>query len=67
MSVHLWRVTAKRNVGNSISSGMWVEIVVKNNSRKPIQKEVIDALNAKYGPKTALPGLAMINFEMEKL
>lgn len=67
MANYLWRVTAKRNVGSKIAQGMWVEIVISNIPRQPNQKEVINAINAKYGAGTAPPGLAMTNFEMVKL
>lgn len=48
MANHLWKVTAKRD-SFSISKGMNVEILVKNASRKLTQKEVITAINEKYG------------------
>lgn len=67
MSAYLWRVTAKRAATSKIAVGIWVEIVVNNSSRKPIQKEVIDALNAKYGAGTALNGLSLTNFDMVKV
>ena len=55
MANYLWRVTAKKSVTSKIASGMWVEIGVSNTSRKPNQKEVIEAINAKYGAGTAMP------------
>lgn len=67
MANYLWRVTAKKNATTKIASGMWVEIVVSNTSRQPTQKEVIDALNAKYGVGTAMPGLSLSNFDIVKL
>ncbi|MRM83694.1 peptidase [Riemerella anatipestifer] len=64
MSTHLWNVIAKRDV-NKIAKGMSVEIVIRNASRKPNQKEVIEAFNAKYGAGTALSGLSIsVNFEI---
>ena len=66
MSNHLWKVTAKRDSFN-ISKGMNVEIVIRNASRKPNQKEVIEAMNEKYGEKTAPNGTSMSLFEMVKL
>lgn len=66
MSTHLWKVTAKRD-SFSIAKGMTVEIVVKNASRKPNQKEVIDAINEKYGAKTATNGTSLTLFEMVEL
>lgn len=67
MANNLWRVTAKKSVTTKIASGMWVEIVVSNTSRQPTQKEIIEALNAKYGAGTAKPGLSLLNFDIVKL
>lgn len=67
MANYLWRVTAKRSFTSKIASGMWVEIMVANNSRQPTQKEIIDAINAKYGIGTATPGLSLSNFDIVKL
>lgn len=69
MSNHLWRVTAKRQVSVKVAAGMWVEIVVSNTNRKPLQKEIINALNAKYGEGTAPTGLSIgsNNFDIVKL
>lgn len=67
MANYLWRVTAKKSVTSKIASGMWVEIVVSNTNRKPNQKEVIEAINAKYGAGTAMPGLSLSNFDIVKL
>lgn len=50
-----------------IAKGMSVEIVIKNASRKPNQKEVIDSLNLKYGAKTAASGLSLSNFEITEM
>ena len=66
MANHVWKVTAKRD-SFTIAKGMTVEIVVRNASRKPNQKEVIDAINQKYGSKTASNGTYMGNFDMVKL
>lgn len=67
MASYLWRVTAKKSVTSKIASGMWVEIVISNTNRKPNQKEVIDAINTKYGAGTAMPGLSLSNFDIVKL
>lgn len=66
MANHLWKVTAKRD-SFSISKGMSVEILVKNASRKPTQKEVIEAINEKYGERTAANGTSLSIFEMVEL
>lgn len=66
MANHLWKVTAKRD-SFSIAKGMSVEIIVRNGSRKPNQKEVIEAINEKYGAKTAPNGTSMSLFEMVEL
>lgn len=66
MANYLWKVTAKRD-SFGISKGMNVEILIKNASRKPNQKEVIDAINEKYGEKTASNGTSLSLFEMESL
>ncbi|WKS95427.1 peptidase [Riemerella columbina] len=66
MSTHLWRVTAKRNM-NQVVKGMSVEVIVRNTSRKPNQKEVIAAFDAKYGAGIAYNGMPVsstIYFEM---
>ncbi|SIT95599.1 hypothetical protein SAMN05660493_00247 [Epilithonimonas bovis DSM 19482] len=66
MANHVWKVTAKRD-SFTIAKVMTVEIVVRNASRKPNQKKVIDAINQKYGAKTASNGTYMGNFDMVKL
>ncbi|MFV0174753.1 peptidase [Empedobacter falsenii] len=66
MSIHLYKVTAKKEYGK-LAKGMWVEIVIRNASRPPNQREVIDAVNQKYGPNTAVNGLSLSNFEIVKI
>lgn len=66
MANELWRATAKRD-SFSISKGMNVEILIRNASRKPSQKEVIEAINEKYGDKTASNGTSLSIFDLEKL
>ena len=66
MANHLWKVTAKRDSGN-IAKGMNVEIIVKNATRKPSQSEVIEAINLKYGAKTASNGTTMSIFDFQEL
>lgn len=46
---------------------MNVEILIKNASRKPTQKEVITAINEKYGGRTATNGTSLSIFEMVEL
>ena len=66
MSIHLYKVTAKKEYGK-LAKGMWVEIVIRNASRPPNQREVIDAINQKYGTNTAVNGLSLTNFDIVKL
>lgn len=66
MANHVWKVTVKRD-SFTIAKGMTVEIVVRNASRKPNQKEVIDAINQKYGAKTASNGTSLTLFEIVEL
>ncbi len=66
MANHLWKVTAKRD-SFSISKGMNVEILIRNASRKPNQKEVIAAINEKYGERTAANGTSLSVFEIVEL
>jgi len=65
MSTTLWKAMAKKESGK-LAKGMFVEIVIRNASRQPNQKEVIEALNNKYGEKTAINGLSMTLFEFLK-
>lgn len=65
MSTHLYKVTAKKEYGK-LAKGVFVEIVITNASRPPHQKEVIDAINKKYGEKTAVNGLSLSNFDVVK-
>ena len=66
MANYLWKVTAKRS-SFGILKGMYVEILVKNASRKPNQKEVIEAINLKYGDKTASNGTSLSIFEIVEI
>ncbi|MFV0176506.1 peptidase [Empedobacter falsenii] len=66
MSNYLYKVTAKKKYGK-LAKGMSVEIVISNASRKPNQREVIDAINQKYGTNTAVNGLSLTNFDIVKL
>lgn len=43
---------------------MNVEILIKNVSRKPNQHEFIEAINKKYGDKTAANGTSLSIFEI---
>ncbi len=45
---------------------MTVEIVIRNSSRPPSQREVIDTINLKYGSDTAVNGLSLSNFSIVK-
>lgn len=65
MSTHLYKVTAVKAYGK-LAKGMAVEIVIRNASRPPSQREVIDAINQKYGSGTAVNGLSLSNFSIVK-
>lgn len=47
----MYRITAKKKLGN-LASGMWIEVVFKNSSSIPMQKDIIDGFNTKYGANT---------------
>lgn len=66
MSTHLYRVTAKKDYGK-LAKGMNVEIVIKNSTRPPSQREIIESINNKYGPNTVSNGISLSNFEISKL
>lgn len=51
MSAYLWKVTAKRAVGNKLPAGAWVEIVKSGTSAPPNQREITQAIESKYGIK----------------
>ncbi|MFC0343465.1 peptidase [Epilithonimonas hispanica] len=65
MSTHLYIATAKKQYGK-LAKGMFVEITIRNASRPPTQKEVLEAINEKYGDKTAVNGLSLSNFDIAK-
>ena len=66
MSVYLWRVVAVKDTAK-LAKGMSVEIVIRNASRKPNQKEVLEAFNQRYGAGTAPNGTSLTNFQIEKV
>ncbi len=66
MSNHLYKVTAKKEYGK-LAKGMFVEIVIRNASRLPNQKEILEAINQKYGDKTVGNGCSLSNFDIVKL
>ena len=65
MSTHLYKIIAKKDYGK-LAKGMNVEIVIRNASRPPSQREVIEAINQKYGANTAVNGLSLSNFDILK-
>lgn len=65
MSTQLYEVTSKKEYGK-LAKGMFVEIVIQNASRPPSQKKVIEAINQKYGDKSAVKGLSLSNFYVVK-
>ena len=66
MSVYLWRVVAVKDTAK-LAKGMSVENVIRNASRKPNQKEVLEAFNQRYGAGTAPNGTSLTNFQIEKI
>ena len=50
-----------------LAKGMSVEIVIRNASRKPNQKEVLEAFNQRFGAGTAPNGTSLTNFQIEKV
>lgn len=66
MSVHLWKVVAVKDTAK-LAKGMSVEIVIRNASRKPNQKEVLEAFNQRFGAGTAPNGTSLTNFQIEKV
>ena len=66
MSVYLWRVVAVKDTAK-LAKGMSVEIVIRNTSRKPNQKEVLEAFNQRYGAGTVPNGTSLTNFQIEKI
>lgn len=65
MSTHLYKVIAIKDYGK-LAKGMNVEIIIRNASRPPSQREVIEAINQKYGANTAVNGLSLSNFDILK-
>jgi hypothetical protein len=65
MSAHFYKVTAIKDYGK-LAKGMFVEIVIRNASRTPTQKEILEAINQKYGANTAPNGLSLSNFMISK-
>ena len=66
MSVYLWRVVAVKDTAK-LAKGMSVEIVIRNASRKPNQKEVLEAFTQRFGEGTAPNGTSLTNFQIEKV
>ena len=66
MSVYLWRVVAVKDTAK-LAKGMSIEIVIRNASRKPNQKEVLEAFNQRFGEGTAPNGTSLTNFQIEKV
>ena len=66
MSEYLWSVVAVKDTAK-LAKGMSVEIVIRNASRKPNQKEVLEAFNQRFGAGTAPNGTSLTNFQIEKV
>lgn len=65
MAGYLWKITVKKPIGK-LAQGMWAEVVVNNSSRKPMNKEISDAFNAKYGDNVMSPGINTSYLEVVK-
>ncbi|MDO5615413.1 MAG: hypothetical protein Q4G16_04425 [Cruoricaptor ignavus] len=62
----MYKVTVKKKIGK-LASGMWVEFVFDNNSKKPTQMDIIRAFNEKYGPNTLTGTISSTYIDIVKL
>lgn len=66
MAAYLWRIKVTKPIGK-LAQGMWAEVIVQNSAtRKPTNKEISEAFNAKYGDKTITGGISWSFYEMVK-
>lgn len=65
MSSYFYKVAAIKDHGK-LAIGMFIEVVTRNASRTPTQKEILDAINLKYGANTTPNGLSLNNFMISK-
>lgn len=66
MSQHLWKVTAVKNAGK-LTKGMTLEIIMKGTTAKPNAKQIVTAIEEKYGETVSTCHCGLGNFEFEKL
>ena len=66
MAGNLWKMTAIKNAGK-LTKGMSVEILVTGTSAKPSVKQIIEAIEDKYGVTVSSCHCGYANFEIEKL
>ena len=66
MAGNLWKMTAIKNAGK-LTKGMSVEILVTGTSAKPSVKQIIEAIEDKYGVTVSSCHCGYANFEDEKL
>ena len=66
MAGTLWSVTAIKNAGK-LTKGMNVEILVTGTSARPNARQIIEAIEDKYGVTVSSCHCGYTNFEIEKL
>ena len=66
MAGNLWKMTAIKNAGK-LTKGVSVEILVTGTSAKPSVKQIIEAIEDKYGVTVSSCHCGYANFEIEKL
>ena len=66
MAGTLWSVTATKSAGK-LTRGMTVEILVVGTMARPSAKQIIEAIESKYGETVASCPCGYGNFEIVKL
>ena len=66
MAGTLWSVTATKSAGK-LTRGMTVEILVVGTTARPSAKQIIEAIESKYGVTVASFHCGYGNFEIVKL
>ena len=66
MAGTLWSVTATKSAGK-LTRGMTVEILVVGTMARPSAKQIIEAIESKYGVTVARCHCGYGNFEIVKL
>lgn len=62
----IFRVTVIKKFGR-LASGMWVELYYQNSEAIPMVKDIMDALNNKYGAGTVTGSISKSDLRIEKL